>query len=103
MGAAPDYEAHELLILYRDKIRELLAEHAMTSPRIVGFAGMKRHLPAGALVEMLVDVAGVHDWYAVDAHRVADRIGDLLGYPVSLTHCPVGSERLVESEQMWRL
>ena len=103
MSTAPDYEAHELVSLYRDKIRELLAEHAMTSPRIVGFAGMKRHLPAGALVEMLVDVAGVHDWYAVDAHRVADRIGDLLGYPVSLTHCPVGSERLVEGEQMWRL
>lgn len=51
-----DFDAHESLLLYRDRIREILAEHGMHSPRAAGLASTGRPVPRGVAIELYVDV-----------------------------------------------
>lgn len=96
----PDFPAEDALLLYRDRIRELLAEHGMHSPRVAGLVGSGRPLPPGAAIELYVDVAGAHDWYAHEKNQVGQLIEDLTGHPVVLLHCPPGEERLLPGERV---
>lgn len=58
MTGQPDFGAHDSLLLYRDRIREILAEHGMHSPRAAGLAATGRPVPRGVAIELYVDVAG---------------------------------------------
>ena len=79
MTTHPDFPAHESLLLYRDRTVELLAEHGMHSPRVAGLAATGRPVPRGVAIELYVDVAGAHDWYAHEKNQVGRLIEDLIG------------------------
>jgi hypothetical protein len=75
----------------------------MNSPRVAGLVGSGRPLPAGVAIEMYVDVAGPHDWLAVEKNDVARLTGDLIGHPRVRMLCPPGQERLLPGESLWPL
>ncbi len=58
----PDFPADDALLPYRDRVRELLAEHGMHSPTVAGLVGSGGPLPPSAAIELYVDVVGAHDW-----------------------------------------
>lgn len=103
MTGQPDFGAHDSLLLPRDRIRESLAEHGMHSPRAAGLAATGRPVPRGVAIELYVDVAGAHDWYAHEKNQVGRLIEDLIGHPVVLVHCPPGKQRLLPGEVIWPL
>lgn len=98
-----DFPGHSMLLLYRDRIREILAREGMESARAAGLAATGRPMPAGVPVEIYVTIAGAHDWSSTDLRRVDQEVADLIGHPVVITHCPPGQERLLPGEEIWRL
>lgn len=95
-----DFSPADMVWLYRDRIKELLAERGMTSPRLCGLAAGGGPLPATVPIEILVEIGGIHDWLAVDTYGPADAVSDLVGHPVCLVHAPVGRESLLPGEAL---
>lgn len=72
-----DFPGHSMLLLYRDRIREILAREGMESARAAGLAATGRPMPAGVPVEIYVTIAGAHDWSSTDLRRVDQEVADL--------------------------
>lgn len=95
-----DFPPLDLLYLYRDRLGDILAAHDLSHPRVVGLAASVQNVPEGIAVELLVDALEARQRPAVDLHRAAEQIGQLIGHQVLLVHCPPGQEALLPGEQM---
>lgn len=101
---APDFTAKDALLLYRERIVELLAAHGITRPRVAGLVAAGRPVPPGVPVELYVTMAGAHDWYSVDVKRIDSEIGELIGHPVLLVHrAGGGQDDGWPGEEVWEL
>lgn len=100
---SPDLPVHRALVLYADRIRETLAAHAMTAPRVAGLVGAGRPVSHGVPVEIYVEVAGAHDHYAAGMPHLDREVADLIGCPVIVTHRQVGQERPLPDASVWLL
>ncbi|MCA0296937.1 MAG: hypothetical protein LCH96_16825 [Actinobacteria bacterium] len=95
-----DFPPLDLLYLYREQVHSILAGHDMSHPRIVGLAARGSDMPSGWPIEILVSVLEFRERPAVDLHRAAEDLAELIGHEVVLQHCEPGNERLLEGDEM---